>query len=988
MKTFDVLDPRTPLLGHHLLEASAGTGKTFAIEHITARLILEHDFTLDEILIVTFTRAAACELKTRIRKTLKSKPSSFNLDRALALIDQVQIYTIHGFCHRMLTEYAFESEVGFTLLSEEESDYREILKGHITDFFRTSLNPFEYSTAQLAALPADKEKLIDKILSLVEKEGEFPSYLPFEKAYHSYLSVRKTLSPIPFEQLEFNKIKDQSGNLKSPFDNQWELLQKETLSLEEFEILTEKPSLLKHFTPSNRCKKASLDPGKLYKFRDTLLPILETTSSPLCTLVRMARTIRSTAIEALREKEILAPNDILKKMEECLKIPLFHSKVRSRYRAAIIDEFQDTDPIQWNIFKILFIDDPIPALYLVGDPKQSIYSFRCADIYTYLKAQKSVSQRAYLDTNYRSDPKLIQALNHLFSQNKEFLSLPDAPLPFHPVNHPETKDRLFPDNKEPIHYFIYEGEKKREKTWPSPAIEQSVFFPFIASEIQALTKHDFDYSDFAVLVKDRYQATRLKNYLESQNIPTHSKSTEAIMNTPTFNLIRSLLEALIHPTEITIKRFLSFSTTHHELKNSQKLLTKTLAQFSRPQTLQETIRTFYNPKDLDAHSDYLFLSELLLEHQAQTHATLPELLDFLLTQNELSRRPLSDPNSVIITTIHMSKGLEFNIVFALGLVSRYTGREDFIRHKKEWLLFEPKHVKCQAALHSQEAEKLRQLYVALTRAKHRLYIPLLIDTSNSPIPLGQASPLELFNPVPTDATYLSPQKLTPPQPQPPTLKRPLPIDQSYPPRFIHSYSSLAQTRHISQVELTHELPKGPETGTLLHALLETIFRSPNIDIPNLLKQELPSHFPYEPTLNLIQHALHTPLMPHSFTLAQVKRFYPEVEFLYPDPPHYIKGYIDLIFFHQNQYFLLDWKTNLLSSYDPSSLQQAMTKHDYYLQSSLYQTALSRYLAQTHTIAPLAGTYYIFLRGLPSAGILYLPNGPVEKSPFREQVLNV
>lgn len=973
MKTFDVLDPQTPLLGHHLLEASAGTGKTFAIEHITARLILEQDFTLDEILIVTFTRAATRELKTRIRATLKSKPPSFNLDRALALIDQAQIFTIHGFCHRMLTEYAFEGGLGYALLSEEESDYREILRSHITDFFRTSLSHSDYSTTQLANLPSDKEKLINKVLSLVEKEGEFPSYPTFETSYQKYLNKRKTLPTLSLEQLEFNKIKDVNGNLKEPYLTQFNLLQKETLSLDEFESLTAEASLLEKFIPENLTKKASLDPTPLYNFRDTLLPILETATSPLCTLVRIARTARLTARQALEEKEILAPNDILKKMEECLKIPLFQSKVRSRYRAAIIDEFQDTDPVQWNIFKTLFIDDPIPVLYLVGDPKQSIYSFRSADIYTYLSAENAVPQKAYLDTNYRSDPKLIQALNTLFTQNKEFLSLPDTPLSFHPVNHPNSTDRPFPDNKEPIHYFIYETEKKREKSWPSPTIEQSVFFPFIASEIHSLTKHDFNYSDFAILVKDRYQAARLKSYIESQQIPTNSKSTEPFMSTPTFSLMRSLIEALINPIEITIKRFLSFIATHEELKENQTLITETLAKFSRPQTLHEALRTLYTPTDLDAHSDYLYLSEILLEHQAETHATLPELLNFLLTQKELPRRPLSDPNSVTIMTIHMSKGLEFNIVFTLALINRYTGSEEFIRHQKQWLLFQPEHTKCQAALQNQEAEKLRQLYVAFTRAKHRLYIPLLIDTSHSPIPLGQASPLELFNPTPTDATYLKPQKLIPPTPNPPKLQVPKPLPEPYAPHYLHSYSSLAKTHHIPQPQLTSELPKGPETGVLLHSLLEMILRNPSMDIRSLLKQKLPSHFPYQLTLDLINHALNTPLKPHSFSLSQVKHLYPEVEFLYPNPPHYIKGFIDLIFYHQNQYFLLDWKTNLLSSYDPATLQQAMTEHDYHLQSSLYQTALSHYLSQTHTSAPLAGTYYIFLRGLPSEGILFLPN---------------
>lgn len=970
MKTFDVFDPKTTLLGHHLLEASAGTGKTFAIEHITARLISEQDFSIDEILIVTFTRAATRELKTRIRNTLKSQPSTFQIDRALALIDQAQIYTIHGFCHRMLTEYAYEGELGFSLLSEEESDYRATLRDHITDFFRTSLNPSDYSTAQLANLPADKEQLTKKLLGLIEKEGEFPNYSPFEQAYHHYLTSRKELPSIALEQLEFNKIKDTNGDLKEPYTTQLVLLEKDHLTLKEFEKLTAEPSLLAKLTSENLSKKATLDPTPLYNFSEKILPIIEPQTSPLCTLVRMAHTIRTSARKALEEKEILVPNDILKRMEECLSLSAFRQKVRERYRVAIIDEFQDTDPIQWNIFKALFIDDPIPALYLVGDPKQSIYSFRSADIYTYLSAQEVVSQKAHLDTNYRSDPHLIQELNTLFSQNKEFLSLPDAPLPFHPVNHPDTENRAFHDNKKPIHYFIYETEKKRQKSWPSPAIEQNVFYPFIIEEIRSLIKQGFCYSDFAILVKDRYQATRLKSSLEKQNIPTNSKSTDTLATCPTFQLIRSLLEALINPTEITIKRFLFSQTTHEELKTNESLITETLANFSRSQALHEALRTLYAPSDLDAHSDYLQLSELLLSHHLETNATLSESLDFLLTLKEQPRRSLSDPNSVTIMTIHMSKGLEFNIVFALGLVNRYTGREELVRHQKEWLLFNPEHAKCQATLQNQEAEKLRQLYVALTRAKHRLYIPLLLDTTHSAIPLGQASPLELFNPIPTDATYLTPKKLPSPLSVSPTLHPPIPPKKHFHPHYLHSYSSLAKPHHIPQPDLASELPKGPETGILLHSLLETILREPSTNIPSLLKQKLPSHFPYEPTLTLINYALNTPLTPHSFTLLDATRFYPEVEFFYSEPPNIIKGFIDLIFKHNNQYYLLDWKTNLLPSYDPATLQQTMIEHDYTLQASLYHTALSRYLKD----APIAGTYYIFLRGLSTSGIHFI-SGP-------------
>ncbi len=967
MKRFDVLDPATPLLGHHLLEASAGTGKTFAIEHITARLIEEHNFELDEILVVTFTRAATRELKARIQNTLKSKPPSLNIQKALALIDQAQIFTIHGFCHRMLTEFAFEAGLGFTLLSEEESDYRSLLKEHITDFFRTSLPPEEYSTSQLFALRQDKETLIQKILSLVEKEGEFPTYDSFSASHQKYNKLRQT-AQFPVQLLdEFSKIKDKYGVLKTPFKEQVTLLEKPSLTIEEFETLTAQPPILSLLTIENQYKKSKEDASPLFDFAGSLSPVLENAASPLCTLVRIARTARISAQKALREKEILAPNDILKKMNECLSLPSFREKVRSRYKAAIIDEFQDTDPVQWNIFKTLFIDDPIPALYLVGDPKQSIYSFRSADIYTYLSAEKAVSQKAHLDTNYRSDPKLIQSLNALFYSNPHFLSLPDAPMPFHPVKHADISDRPFPDDKHPVHFFIYETEKKRERSWPSVEIEQSTFFPFIASEILNLIKHDFQYSDFAVLVKDRFQAARLKAYLESHDIPTQSKSTESLTLAPIFPLVRSLLEAVINPSEIPVKRFLSHTCNHHELVD-EDLLAKTIAAFAKPQSLQEALRDLYTPTDLDSHSDYLKLCELLLDYQTQTKASFPKVLEFLLSLKEVDRSSLSDPNSVTIMTIHMSKGLEFNVVFALGLVNRYTGREDFVRHQKNWLLFNPEHAECQAALQNQEAEKLRQLYVALTRAKHRVYIPLLRDTKHTPIPLGQASPLELFNPTPTDATYLEPQILPFKETRKPTLTSPANPTNPYPLRYLHSYSSLAHTTPQPPVNTPTELPKGAETGLIIHSLLETILRNPSLDIPILLKQQLPPHFPYEPTLDLIKSALNTPLAPHSFTLSQVKHLYPETEFLYPNPPNLIKGFIDLIFLHNDQYFLLDWKTNLLPSYDPEALHLAMIHHDYYLQARLYHTALSRYLRG----APIAGTYYIFLRGLPDEGILFLP----------------
>src|SRR5690606_15460837 len=122
-------------------------------------------------------------------------------------------------------------------------------------------------------------------------------------------------------------------------------------------------------------------------------------------------------------------------MQKAIDVPKFKAKVRQKYQAAIIDEFQDTDKVQWDIFQKLFIEEPLQALYLVGDPKQSIYRFRKADIYTYLAARVTLGEEnAYvLDTNYRSSKSLVSALNALFE--RPFLYLPKLKeiLPFYPV---------------------------------------------------------------------------------------------------------------------------------------------------------------------------------------------------------------------------------------------------------------------------------------------------------------------------------------------------------------------------------------------------------------------------------------------------------------------------------------------------------------------------------------------------------------------------
>ena len=175
MKRFDVLDPHLDLSGHFFLEASAGTGKTFAIEHIVAKLLKEKKATLDQILVVTFTRASTRDLRKRIRATIEASGDGVELRAALCEIDTAPIFTIHGFCQRMLTEFGFEAGVH---LGEMEEGYAKVGR-YILDFMRTSLNENEWSPNQIALLlKGGVQKLVKQVAILLERGEleEIPSY--------------------------------------------------------------------------------------------------------------------------------------------------------------------------------------------------------------------------------------------------------------------------------------------------------------------------------------------------------------------------------------------------------------------------------------------------------------------------------------------------------------------------------------------------------------------------------------------------------------------------------------------------------------------------------------------------------------------------------------------------------------------------------------------------------------------------------------------
>jgi exodeoxyribonuclease V beta subunit len=835
--TFNVLDRSLSIHQHHLIEASAGTGKTFSIENLVTRFLVEHSdndlfpVTIDKILIVTFTRAAASDLRLRIRSridqtlTFLASPDSDcpdyvlswmeqgeefidqakkKLEQALFHFDQAPIFTIHGFCSKMLRRYALESKMSLDAVGGEESLPTTELLEVIHDFFRTSVTLDAYSPAQLdILLKGDPDQR--KLLNLLRKNSPIVSLRPFSALLPLFQETMHRLKDLfsltasalidEFVQQAPSYRNHKSGETKADTLKKIErfaaLFDKDSWGTDDFDLLLSdgltwvdalQPSLIKSKSPP-----PLRYPELTAKLQEELYPIIHEARHFPTLLARLAHGCKQMLDRYQQEKERLNPDDLLTKMFDALADEMFSNNVRSLFHAAIIDEFQDTDPLQWQIFRRLFLNHPQEwpgYLYLVGDPKQSIYAFRQADIYTYLAAGDALGKDSTvtLNTNYRSQSSLVHALNTLFSNENtpDWIPLPRlaTSLKYQPVNpSPSTPARQFDDSKEALHFFL--ADHKPEEC------EKNAFFPFIANEIIRLTQtYALPYSHFAVLIKDRYQGARLAAFLNKQNIPFVNQRSGSLADSAAIPALIDLLQAALHPRDISSvktalggcliswseKQVAQFNETtgsaallqFYALR--QHLLYSGFASFFQHFLQTEWHEDGKNAWErilsqeggLDLYHDLQQIADVLTEEQ-QSLQLSPERLISLLDQfavweenddKRSKRRQDSTKEGVQILTLHSSKGLEFGIVFALGLANRSSLKEDLIpaQYGQERVLIPIDDESNEAYVRYCEeidAEKMRQLYVAMTRAKNRLYIPVALHGKKN-MHIGEASPMELF----------------------------------------------------------------------------------------------------------------------------------------------------------------------------------------------------------------------------------------------------
>jgi len=360
---------------HTLIEASAGTGKTYSIERIVEKLLLEPriinkespppPLSLSEILIVTFTEKACAELKFRLRNSIltlykkeRDKNNSDVSERVLLLkslfskFDENAIYTIHGFCKKNLQEFAFES--GF---------------------------PFSFEVTETSSL-------ISAVLQEIFKGGgDLEQLASLFDAFSDFDKLKKYVQGIMDSSLimrYFSLLNDESIN---SFKNRYATIYPEDEVVESGVVDSDKTIYFRNLY--NLFHKLAV---KVSKYKN---------SKNLITFDDMIINLHNELV--IKENAVLL------------------DALRNRYKVVIIDEFQDTDRQQWEIFQKIFLNNKTGhTIFLVGDPKQSIYRFREADLNVYFEAINKIAYKKKLVCNYRSIPTLTNALNTLFNYGPLF----------------------------------------------------------------------------------------------------------------------------------------------------------------------------------------------------------------------------------------------------------------------------------------------------------------------------------------------------------------------------------------------------------------------------------------------------------------------------------------------------------------------------------------------------------------------------------------
>lgn len=806
--TAESLDPlRLPLIGERLIEASAGTGKTFTIAALYLRLLLglggeaayPRAISVEELLVVTFTEAATEELRGRIRSNIhelriaclrgeSDNPLYSALlaeiadkdDAAKTLLlaerqmDEAAVFTIHGFCQRMLSLNAFESGMLFEQqLIEDESRLRYQA---CADFWRRHCYPL---TRDIAAVIHDVWKGPRDLLKSLGRwlQGEAPQLksppAPNETLAERHQQIIARIDSLKQqwrEQVgEIEGVLENSGLDRRKFNrgNQGKWMEKVNAWAQEETLSYQLPDALEKFAQSfllERTKAGGEPPvHPLFSAVESLLASSLTLTDLV--LARAMVEIRDAVAREKRRRGELGFDDMLSRLDEALRGDsgeTLASAIRQRFPVAMIDEFQDTDPQQYRIFRRIWRRQPETALLLIGDPKQAIYAFRGADIFTYMKARGDVAAHYTLDTNWRSSPGMVGSVNRLFS-------LSDNPFMFHEI--PFLPVKAAAKNKG-LRFTVDAADVPAMNVWLMPGDTvgsgdyQTFMAQLCATQIRdwlsagqrgrALlwrgeTSRPVQASDITVLVRNRLEAAQVREALQTLGIPSvYLSNRDSVFETLEAQELLWLLQAVLAPErENTLRSALAtsmFGLTALDIENlnqDEQAWDALVEEFSeyrqiwRQRGVMPMLRALMTARHIAENllatrggerrlTDILHISELLQEAASQLeseHALVRWLAQHIAEpdSNAASQqmRLESDKHLVQIVTIHKSKGLEYPLVW-LPFIARFRKQDQAFYHDRETFAAVLDLGQDEASLELAEAERLaedlRLLYVALTRA--------------------------------------------------------------------------------------------------------------------------------------------------------------------------------------------------------------------------------------------------------------------------------
>lgn len=763
MKQFTVkeFDPNKS----YVIEASAGTGKTFNIVEMVDKLVNTYNEDLHSILIVTYTEKAAGELKSRIRGKITN-----------ADVDNAPIYTIHSFCQNTIKEFGLSANLPLNLNVIDESELykftnrylreKDILKDisilvsngqeinfdSLAEVFVKSVGKFyldifgRIDESIVSIEPVDEYQMLFDLLVAINESKQFSDL--FEKFPDIEYHYKNLLDSIDIKSKEF------AENLVETYKTGFYYNGSKYKVTKNWPKYSEDMKAFNFFAKlKNEFKKPNINEILAHMY------------------------LKDFYMKWQEEKEI-NKNQTFDDMIRYVREAILHddklkNKLKAKYHRAIIDEFQDTNQRQFDIFSSVFMEDDEHKIIVVGDPKQSIYSFQGADINVYYNAVKAIQSRGgeicMLNKNYRSTADMVDSCNKLFNYY-DFSGTKFADCGFLTIKEDQKVHEALYDGKAPKAFWVatdLNGGTVSEREFAHIAVQQIIDCCMVdengKTKLQVKAKGDdnfrnVSFKDFAVLARSSSEMKPIEQALKNAGIPyLRYKDKKLFLGKECAHWV-SVLEAIntIDFTGSNRKKFkkalftIFFNVPLKEIDNekynqddiSEMRLINKWKQFAYNRNWEDLFddiivssgisERMKSLKEIQSLAIYKQIGNYCIEYLSKGKS-LDDLIRNLSSLSKGGEFEGDDQNGTIvekstnfdcvqIMTIHASKGLQFPVVIGVcGFKGPYTQGKVYTYHEKEKQMITFK--RNETYKEEEIAEWKRLYYVAYTRPQFILLLP-------------------------------------------------------------------------------------------------------------------------------------------------------------------------------------------------------------------------------------------------------------------------